>query len=314
MEGPKRYKAPYEKNFLTINNYSYVDPKFKQWINRGKNYGILTGIRTPYGYLTVLDADTPTIINPALQKLPNTFRILTGSGGYHFYFYTDQQTPTTPLQKNGVNIGHIKGPGGYVVGPGSYHVNNKFYGINSNTEIATISTDRLLTLFEPYLPGNENKNSIDNTTVKITATQEINNSDIETYCFPLTKEVIGHDIWRKKTNNTILKTDPTPKEKVGCVCTLLNVAKWDPQSILHFLGRFCRWSNFDFDISQRHIDYLFKNYSHPVSDSGKYANTRGVFSGDFAPCISDNTPLSEKGYGKQHTPDTGEPWFKFKKY
>lgn len=85
----------------------------------------------------------------------------------------------------------------------------------------------------------------------------------------------------------------------------MNLAKWDSEKILDFLGRFCRWSDFDFNISREHISYIFNRYGHSFPTKRLDAN-RGVFSGDFAPAISVNNPSVEKGYDRKHTPDTGE--------
>lgn len=301
MEGKKRFKAPQEEEPYTFNNYSFIDPKLKNWISQGKNYGILTGVKTDYGYLTVIDCDKPELIDFVLNNLPNTFRVLTGSGGYHFYYYTNEVIETKVIKSKGVNLGHIKGPGGHVVGPGSIHKHGH-YNVNHPGDITIIQRDLILNVLSRFL--------YDSTTVKITVSQEINSNDIKAIDsilnFPLTKNDIGRNDWRILTNKIILSTDPAPKDRVGCVCALMNVAQWDPNKILDFLGRFCRWSDFDFEISRKHVEYIFNRYGHSVSTGGKVAN-RGVFSGDFAPAISVNNPLVEKSYDGKHTPVTGEP-------
>ena len=96
------------------------------------NYGIATG--TPSG-VWVLDIDGPQGVTDleALEKkhgrLPATFTVQTGSGGFHLYF----RMPSCGDVRNtqhlaGLSI-DIRGTGGYVIGPGCIHPNGTEYTV-----------------------------------------------------------------------------------------------------------------------------------------------------------------------------------------
>lgn len=100
----------------------------KDWRNRGKadNVGILTG--APSG-IVVVDIDTTKggldYWQQLLQKhpLPETFTVLTGSGGYHYYFrYTGEianfRNANEAIRGKGIDL---KTTGGQVVFAGSTH-------------------------------------------------------------------------------------------------------------------------------------------------------------------------------------------------
>jgi hypothetical protein len=104
-----------------------------------QNIGILTG-----GDLMVLDIDAKSggliTLDDLIKKygaLPNTPKVKTGGGGYHFYF----RTPIGLTIKNRANVLpglDIRGEGGYVVAPPSIHSSGKRYEweVDMNTPLA----------------------------------------------------------------------------------------------------------------------------------------------------------------------------------
>jgi putative DNA primase/helicase len=99
---------------------------WKQWPSA--NIGIATGMVSGFW---VLDVDPRNGGRESLARLeeehhelPETRTVLTGGGGYHFYFASDGQKARTRKLAPGVEV---KGEGGYVVAPPSLHVHGKRY-------------------------------------------------------------------------------------------------------------------------------------------------------------------------------------------
>lgn len=89
------------------------------------------GIATGRGFF-VLDVDPGHGGEDSLEdlesihgRLPDTFLVQTGGGGWHYYYRSNESI------KNGCNtLGpgiDIRGDGGYVVGPGSIHISGRKY-------------------------------------------------------------------------------------------------------------------------------------------------------------------------------------------
>nr|WP_278286936.1 bifunctional DNA primase/polymerase [Tepidiforma thermophila] len=107
------------------------------------NVGIATG--APSG-LAVLDIDPRNGGDVALERLlaehggwgvptdagghPETYTVLTGGGGAHYYFAADGPVPSRKLAP-GVDL---KGDGGYVVAPPSVHPSGRPYAVEASTE------------------------------------------------------------------------------------------------------------------------------------------------------------------------------------
>ena len=99
--------------------------------DKRSNVGVVTGATSG---IFVLDVDTrhngmDSLDNLQVKhgKLPDTALVMTGGGGYHFYF----KHPGFPVKNdNRAKIGEgldVKGEAGFVVGPGSLHESGAFY-------------------------------------------------------------------------------------------------------------------------------------------------------------------------------------------
>lgn len=107
---------------------------WKKWPNA--NIGIVTGRN-----FFVLDIDPAHGGGESLDnlemiygRLPETFTVKTGGGGWHYYFRIDEKI------QNGCNaLGagiDVRGNGGYVVGPGSTHVSGRDYLVEFSSPLA----------------------------------------------------------------------------------------------------------------------------------------------------------------------------------
>lgn len=99
------------------------------------NFGLATGrlSKATNKYLIVIDVDAAE--HPILKTLPNTFSYRTGSGGWHFWFWSKY-----PI-KNSVSLladkVDVRGTDGYVVIPPSKHKKGTYNTIN-NVNIADL--------------------------------------------------------------------------------------------------------------------------------------------------------------------------------
>jgi len=100
------------------------------------NYAAMTGFRSPETgkYLIVVDVDAKE--HEILGRLPKTFTYRTGSGGWHFWFWSDYCFSNS-VSRLAEKV-DIRGGGGYVVIPPSRHKSGKNYEIQCLSPIADL--------------------------------------------------------------------------------------------------------------------------------------------------------------------------------
>lgn len=110
-----------------------TDPQvIREWwsLYPDANIGIATGDASG---VVVLDIDeehgggqTLATLEERFGQLPNTWCVLTGGGGYHFYY----RMPSLDIRNSAGSIGpgiDVRGNGGYVVAPPSVHISGTPY-------------------------------------------------------------------------------------------------------------------------------------------------------------------------------------------
>ncbi len=104
----------------------------------GSNLGVVTG---QVSDLVVVDVDG-TIEDFQALGLPRTRAVLTGGGGYHFYYRTGREpTPSGISVTSGIDI---KADGGFVVAPPSLHLSGFNYEwLDHRRELAKIAPSDL---------------------------------------------------------------------------------------------------------------------------------------------------------------------------
>ena len=113
------------------------------------NFGLATGrlSKVTNKYLVVIDVDAAE--HPFIKTLPNTFSYRTGSGGWHFWFWSKY-----PI-KNSVSLladkVDVRGTDGYVVIPPSKHYKGSYNTIN-NAEIADLPKEIVSVLLDGAKP------------------------------------------------------------------------------------------------------------------------------------------------------------------
>jgi len=142
----KKSKKPIEKDWT---NKPYKWEEIENVVPN-ENYGVLCG----YGDLIVIDADTPELQLAVDSTLPETFKVKTGSGGTHNYFFcldTTKRVLSTVEKGVETHYGEVQGKGSQVVGPGSIHPNGNRYEVVNDAEIANISPEQLLMAIKPFM-------------------------------------------------------------------------------------------------------------------------------------------------------------------
>lgn len=136
----RQSKAPFEFNWQK-NGYDYN--QIKDWIDKGNNYGVIGG----YGNLRILDSDSSSFAEEMKKKLPKTFTVKTGGGGYHFYFLSDYNENHVFKDNNG----ELRSLNYQVVGPNSIHPNGNKYSIEVDAPLASISKEELSKIIKDYI-------------------------------------------------------------------------------------------------------------------------------------------------------------------
>ncbi len=129
----RRTKAPYTPHGCkdAKTDIRVIKSWWKRWPDAG--IGIATGSAS--GGIVVIDIDIDedkgVYGDESLREweaengeLPETWRAITGRGGYHIYYRTDEKIKNTTNLYPGVDI---RGDGGYVVAPPSIHQNGNYY-------------------------------------------------------------------------------------------------------------------------------------------------------------------------------------------
>jgi len=138
-------KAPFEKGWAT-NGYTFEDKKLLRHISQGNNFGVIGG----YGRLRILDIDNPQLAEE-LEKKIQTYTIKTGSGGRHFYFYSDYEINHVLVNKQG----ELRAKNYQVVSAPCRHPSGKYYTIVNDSPIVEINSTDLFKIIKPYLRKEE---------------------------------------------------------------------------------------------------------------------------------------------------------------
>lgn len=141
-----------------LNNYSFDEPEFINWLEKGKNYGV-----TGAGGLIKFESDDVArwLELGALCLMPRGFAVKSSSTNRrHFYFEFDGEIADIPIKdpETGDDIGLLRGTGtadkhgGQVVGPGSLHPKDVRYTVVQDMPIPKIgreTIDKILAKFQP---------------------------------------------------------------------------------------------------------------------------------------------------------------------
>jgi len=139
----KGTKKPFEQDW-TKKPYFYQEiEKFED-----ENYGVLCG----YGDLAVIDCDNKLLQNAIEQLLPETYKVKTGSGGTHNYYFIKGLNKKMILEtEDGTHLGEIQSWGTQVVGPKSIHPNGLLYEELNDINIQELSYEEMVDILKPFL-------------------------------------------------------------------------------------------------------------------------------------------------------------------
>jgi hypothetical protein len=108
------------------------EDNIRGWFNRPMiNYAIATGRKsnTSNKKLIVIDIDDSN--HPFIERMPKTFSYRTGSGGYHFWFWT-QYNVSNSVGYLSTKV-DVRGTNGYVIIPPSIHKTGESYNFFENS-------------------------------------------------------------------------------------------------------------------------------------------------------------------------------------
>lgn len=123
-------------------SYEEIQKYFPQ-----ENYGVICG----YKGVAVVDCDDYELREIIETKLPKTFTVRTGKGGMHFYYFIPELKKKLVLNNEIGHLGEVQSHGAQAVGPGSTHPIGNKYEIDDDTEIQTISLEKLMNAVKPFI-------------------------------------------------------------------------------------------------------------------------------------------------------------------
>jgi predicted P-loop ATPase len=152
---PLNGKVPLIKDWVNLK----PDPNFDVSKLNGKNYGV---ILTDEDLIIDIDprnfngVNSTKVLRDAIGEIPNTYKVKTGSGGYHVYFKKPATIKTSYKLSEFPGI-EFKSRGGQVVGPKSIHPETKkLYEVSSGKVSAIADAPQsLLLLLEKKQKGSK---------------------------------------------------------------------------------------------------------------------------------------------------------------
>ena len=140
--GKKPFEIGWQKKQIEFDN-----PKLIQHINNKGNYGVRGGGEKK---LLIVDFDDEKVQKDSLEKLPDTFKIKTGRGLLHLYYFSDNLESFKIFDEEMNTLADIQGEGKQVVGAGSIHPNGNNYEIYEDKEISFIPYSELKAILMVY--------------------------------------------------------------------------------------------------------------------------------------------------------------------
>ncbi|WP_182021524.1 bifunctional DNA primase/polymerase [Haloquadratum walsbyi] len=123
------------KRPVTSTNNPRPIGEIRNWIRSGGNYGVVPKADND---LIVLDSDSQ-IFTELAQDLPETYTVKTGSGNYHFYFYSEFNSNKS-FKTQSSEFGSIRADNWHTVGANSVHPDTgEKYQTAIDTEINILS-------------------------------------------------------------------------------------------------------------------------------------------------------------------------------
>jgi len=140
----KGTKKPFEKEW-TKKLYTYKE--IEKFLPK-ENYGVLCG----HGDLAVIDSDNEALQIAVEYLLPKTYKVRTGGGGTHNYYFIPELKQKIILEmEDGLHLGEVQSYGTQVVAPSSIHPNGKEYEEMNQEEITTLPCEKLLEVIRPFM-------------------------------------------------------------------------------------------------------------------------------------------------------------------
>lgn len=162
------------------------------WLTKPNvNYGVATGRKsgTSGKYLVVIDIDAPE--HDLLAYLPPTFNYRTGSGGWHFWFWSN--LPVSNSARKLYPQVDVRGTGGYVVIPPSKHISGLNYELGpSLLDQPILHLPEFLDILlgkDPAKPRNKCK--------------RVNNSNLNSVLFSETDKISAENEWSRMSVSEI---------------------------------------------------------------------------------------------------------------
>ena len=142
-----RDKKPFQMGWQK-KTIEYDNPELLEHLKNGGNFGVLGG--GPKN-LILVDFDDVSVQEKALQVLPDTFTVRTGSGLLHMYYYTDNHPESFKGFSQEMNtLFDAQAENKQVVGPSSIHPNGNKYEILHNHDIAFIEYEKLKSILSSH--------------------------------------------------------------------------------------------------------------------------------------------------------------------
>ncbi|KKN50451.1 hypothetical protein LCGC14_0632820 [marine sediment metagenome] len=133
--GKKPFEIGWQKKQI-----EFDDPRLMQHLVEKGNYGVRGGGNKK---LLIVDFDDEKVQKECLNKLPDTFKVKTGRGLLHLYYFSDGSESFKIFDEEVNTLADIQGEGKQVVGVGSIHPNGNPYEVFEDKDISFIPYSEL---------------------------------------------------------------------------------------------------------------------------------------------------------------------------
>lgn len=221
-------KRPVKRN-------SAVEPLsvVREWVESGGNAGIWLGGSS----LVVVDIDEREAARAALETLPETFEVETGSGWYHRYYTCEEWTETVRLEGGEVISGNQM-----VVVPPSTHPTGGRYEVHREFPMPEVSEGELARFIEEAGERYEGETA-EEEGGEVRSGEELDELD----------ELIRHDGRRREVREVLRDRKAGHDRRCWLVGFLHGAVGLSSAEIVELVDEYNRWDNYDRSITREQV-------------------------------------------------------------
>jgi hypothetical protein len=226
----------------------------EQWVAGGGNAAIALAETD----VVVVDVDTRPVAWAAIELLPETFTVETGSGWYHLYYRCDDWTQNTTLDGDS----SVRSDGWIAVVPPSTHPDGGRYTVHRDRPMAEIDESQLRRLVDRFDDDSDGEHpDPDPNPDSDPDGGHVDGEHVDGDRDDLGEldELIQHDGYRQEVREVLHDRRAGHDRRVwlaGFLCDAVGLSESD---VVRVIDRYNRWSNYDRETTRRQVESVARS-------------------------------------------------------